>query len=355
MAIMARLAQCGLVHCDFNEFNLLISDHEAVTLIDFPQMVSVAHRNAELFFDRDVDCLKRFFVRKYNFRPEEEAIPDPIFRQLAGHDGALDTMLRASGFGVREQGELEAALEEAREAVEAEAAAAPLGAIGEEGGEEGEEEEEDEEDEEEVEEVEEEEEEEELLERVRGCPSNALLCACTTPAAHRPRRADRESAGQGQDAQSGREEGGDDEASAADRGGDAQWELAALARAEAALAAGPGSAAESTLFSRQPGEDRPAPRARGGRSAAGSAVGSAAGYGAGDAESDFGDSASVAGSETPSMAGLSPMERAVRERAKAERRKEAARAVAQSLRRVNYSKEKSGNRKARGGSSDSLF
>lgn len=81
MAIMERLAQCGLVHCDFNEFNLLIDDDENVTLIDFPQMVSASHPNAEAFFYRDIDCLKRFFVRKYDFRPADHNIPDLVFRR----------------------------------------------------------------------------------------------------------------------------------------------------------------------------------------------------------------------------------------------------------------------------------
>ena len=36
-------------------------------VIDFPQMVSVAHPNARYYFDRDVRCLKLFFERRYNF------------------------------------------------------------------------------------------------------------------------------------------------------------------------------------------------------------------------------------------------------------------------------------------------
>jgi len=46
-AMLTRLARCGLVHCDFNEFNLMVSPDGTVTLIDFPQMVSVDHPNAE--------------------------------------------------------------------------------------------------------------------------------------------------------------------------------------------------------------------------------------------------------------------------------------------------------------------
>lgn len=35
-----------------------------VTLIDFPQMVSVHHPNAEELYDRDLKCLQKFFVKK---------------------------------------------------------------------------------------------------------------------------------------------------------------------------------------------------------------------------------------------------------------------------------------------------
>jgi len=36
MNLIIRLAENGLIHGDFNEFNLMIDDNEKVTLIDFP-------------------------------------------------------------------------------------------------------------------------------------------------------------------------------------------------------------------------------------------------------------------------------------------------------------------------------
>lgn len=36
MKLLIRLAEHGLVHGDFNEFNLMINDNEEVTMIDFP-------------------------------------------------------------------------------------------------------------------------------------------------------------------------------------------------------------------------------------------------------------------------------------------------------------------------------
>ncbi len=48
MALILKFASFGLIHCDFNEFNIMVSDKGVVTVIDFPQMVSVAHENAQV-------------------------------------------------------------------------------------------------------------------------------------------------------------------------------------------------------------------------------------------------------------------------------------------------------------------
>lgn len=48
MELIVRLANVGLIHGDFNEFNLVISDDGNITLIDFPQMVSTSHPNADM-------------------------------------------------------------------------------------------------------------------------------------------------------------------------------------------------------------------------------------------------------------------------------------------------------------------
>ena len=50
MDLIVRFAKAGLIHGDFNEFNILITREtgEAV-VIDFPQMVSTSHPNAEWY------------------------------------------------------------------------------------------------------------------------------------------------------------------------------------------------------------------------------------------------------------------------------------------------------------------
>jgi RIO kinase 2 len=48
MGLIVKLGKCGLIHCDFNEFNLMLNDDKkSLTLIDFPQMISTSHPNAQ--------------------------------------------------------------------------------------------------------------------------------------------------------------------------------------------------------------------------------------------------------------------------------------------------------------------
>eukprot|EP00899_Mesostigma_viride_P000124 jgi/Mesvir1/10111/Mv06980-RA.1 len=72
MDFIVRLAEHGLIHCDFNEFNLMVDDEENLTMIDFPQMVSVQHANARMYFERDVNCIRKFFAKRYNYQLDDE-------------------------------------------------------------------------------------------------------------------------------------------------------------------------------------------------------------------------------------------------------------------------------------------
>ncbi|CAI5995714.1 unnamed protein product [Closterium sp. NIES-65] len=75
LSLIIRLAAVGLIHCDFNEFNLLVDEEERITMIDFPQMVSISHRNAKMYFERDVECIFKFFGRRFNFAPRRPQDP----------------------------------------------------------------------------------------------------------------------------------------------------------------------------------------------------------------------------------------------------------------------------------------
>ena len=47
MSLLLKLANYGVIHSDFNEFNIMIDKNEKPILIDFPQMVSTSHSEAE--------------------------------------------------------------------------------------------------------------------------------------------------------------------------------------------------------------------------------------------------------------------------------------------------------------------
>jgi RIO kinase 2 len=113
MSLILRLAEHGLIHGDFNEFNLIweipagkdnmgqaqpdlsTNDHPGrIVIIDFPQMVSTRHPNAKYYFDRDVNCVRAFFERRFGFIAEDA----PDFEKDVVRRFELDVELAASGF-----------------------------------------------------------------------------------------------------------------------------------------------------------------------------------------------------------------------------------------------------------------
>lgn len=93
MALIVKLARHGVIHGDFNEFNLIMLEDERIVMIDFPQMVSIDHPNAEFYFDRDVTCVRTFFKRRFDYESEDWPKFDEIERK-----GNMDVLLEASGF-----------------------------------------------------------------------------------------------------------------------------------------------------------------------------------------------------------------------------------------------------------------
>ncbi|KAG9355086.1 hypothetical protein JZ751_001799 [Albula glossodonta] len=93
MELIVKLANYGLIHGDFNEFNLMLDDKDHITMIDFPQMVSTSHVNAEWYFDRDVKCIRDFFIRRFNYESELY----PTFKDIR-RECCLDVEISASGF-----------------------------------------------------------------------------------------------------------------------------------------------------------------------------------------------------------------------------------------------------------------
>lgn len=125
--LIMQLARLGLIHGDFNEFNVMIKEEEVEStgeklstaereirlvpvLIDFPQMVSIDHADAQFYFERDVNCIKRYFDRRFHFVSDE---PGPFFEEAKpqlgkGEVKRIDVEVEASGFSKKMAKELEA-------------------------------------------------------------------------------------------------------------------------------------------------------------------------------------------------------------------------------------------------------
>jgi RIO kinase 2 len=142
IALILRFAKFGLIHGDFNEFNILVEelgksgktiaqededesegapkteDKDIVLnpiVIDFPQTLSISHPNAEFYFDRDVNCIKTFFQRRFHFTSDE---PGPFFADAIADAGngegvrRLDLEVEATGFNKKLAKELEKYMKE---------------------------------------------------------------------------------------------------------------------------------------------------------------------------------------------------------------------------------------------------
>ncbi|KAJ7619100.1 RIO1 family-domain-containing protein [Mycena polygramma] len=114
MDLIVRFAHAGLIHGDFNEFNILIRRESGDPIvIDFPQMVSTSHANAEWYFNRDVECIRTFFKRRFRY----ESALYPRFKSTISADGAatgdfrLDVVVAASGFKQKDMKVLEEYME----------------------------------------------------------------------------------------------------------------------------------------------------------------------------------------------------------------------------------------------------
>lgn len=119
MDLIVQLAKRGLIHGDFNEFNILLKEETKddgnikviPIMIDFPQTVSTNHANAQYYFDRDVACIKRYFERRFKYTVDE---PGPFFADAVKGvqpEQRLDVEVEASGFSKKLGKELERFIE----------------------------------------------------------------------------------------------------------------------------------------------------------------------------------------------------------------------------------------------------
>jgi RIO kinase 2 len=107
--LAVSLLKIGVVHADFSQFNIMISDDETVTLIDFPQCLTHVNPAAEETFDHDINELRRFFELRFGLIVEEV----PTFADLADEIEPIDLFARpqepakGEGEGEKETGEEE--------------------------------------------------------------------------------------------------------------------------------------------------------------------------------------------------------------------------------------------------------
>jgi RIO kinase 2 len=120
--ILKRLVYYGLIHCDYNEFNLMISSstgHQATAsnlpydsssndpvydhliMIDFPQIISITHPNSSEMFQRDLNGVIRYFTHKLKYSLEEiDEKEDKVEAQVHGQEDAEGGV---AGVGVAEK------------------------------------------------------------------------------------------------------------------------------------------------------------------------------------------------------------------------------------------------------------
>lgn len=126
MCFIVKLAKAGLIHCDFNEFNIIIRDQSNpnnksdFVVIDFPQCVSIEHPDAKIYFDRDVQGIRDFFKKKFKYDPQHDSTmydtdgygdgykyAYPNFKRDVVREKLLDVEVEASGYAKKKTGKKE--------------------------------------------------------------------------------------------------------------------------------------------------------------------------------------------------------------------------------------------------------
>jgi RIO kinase 2 len=93
ISLLVKITERGLVHGDFNEFNILVDKDQNMYIIDFPQMISLEHDDAKFYFERDVKCIGKFFLKKFGMTFHNEIKFSDIVRK-----DYMDVKLKAYGF-----------------------------------------------------------------------------------------------------------------------------------------------------------------------------------------------------------------------------------------------------------------
>jgi RIO kinase 2 len=94
VSTLVKLATKGLIHGDFNEFNILVHmKTQKLYFIDFPQMISLEHEDAKKYFDRDLLGVNKFFYKKFGMKFDNNIVD---FNDIQRED-YMDISLKAYG------------------------------------------------------------------------------------------------------------------------------------------------------------------------------------------------------------------------------------------------------------------
>jgi RIO kinase 2 len=103
--MLTSLAKVGLIHGDLNEFNIMVRDdttpntnNRQLTMIDFPQMISINHENAIDYFTRDLEGIVNFFRRVFDVESPDSLIDLNTFLTDITLNNRIDIESKASGF-----------------------------------------------------------------------------------------------------------------------------------------------------------------------------------------------------------------------------------------------------------------
>mmetsp|Transcript_55494 Transcript_55494/g.129924 ORF Transcript_55494/g.129924 Transcript_55494/m.129924 type:complete len:481 (-) Transcript_55494:54-1496(-) len=107
--LLVRLARAGIIHGDFNEFNLMIDADSKVTLIDFPQIVHVSHTNAQDYFERDVRSINEFFRKRCGLEVQKSPSFEEVMEEVAANEGDLIPQVKLNGISAEDDSLLVAA------------------------------------------------------------------------------------------------------------------------------------------------------------------------------------------------------------------------------------------------------
>jgi len=95
VSTLVKLASKGLIHGDFNEFNILVHmKTQQLYFIDFPQMISFGHEDAKKYFDRDMQGVNKFFYKKFGTKFDNNIVD---FNEIQRED-FMDVTLKAYGY-----------------------------------------------------------------------------------------------------------------------------------------------------------------------------------------------------------------------------------------------------------------